>query len=127
MAEFITAMEAAKKIPDGATIGVAGMGLSGWAEEIENVLLQEERIEAVKVIGVPDEHYGEEICACIVRTDYGSDFTEEDARDLVKSHLAAYKIPRYVVFFDKLPLLGNGKVDRRARQEEVRRRNNRNE
>lgn len=34
MAEFITAAEAAKKIPDGATIGVAGMGLSGWAEEI---------------------------------------------------------------------------------------------
>ncbi len=34
MAKFITAMEAAKKIPDGATIGVAGMGLSGWAEEI---------------------------------------------------------------------------------------------
>lgn len=34
MAEFITAMEAAKKIPDGATIGIAGMGLSGWAEEI---------------------------------------------------------------------------------------------
>ncbi len=34
MAEFITAAEAARKIPDGATIGVAGMGLSGWAEEI---------------------------------------------------------------------------------------------
>lgn len=34
MAEFITAREAASKIPDGATIGVAGMGLSGWAEEI---------------------------------------------------------------------------------------------
>lgn len=34
MAEFITAMEAAKKIPDGATIGLAGMGLSGWAEEV---------------------------------------------------------------------------------------------
>lgn len=34
MAEFITAREAAAKIPDGATIGIAGMGLSGWAEEI---------------------------------------------------------------------------------------------
>lgn len=34
MPKFITAAEAAKKIPDGATIGVAGMGLSGWAEEI---------------------------------------------------------------------------------------------
>lgn len=34
MAQFITAQEAAKLIPDGATVGIAGMGLSGWAEEI---------------------------------------------------------------------------------------------
>ena len=34
MAKFISAAEAAKLIPDGATVGVAGMGLSGWAEEI---------------------------------------------------------------------------------------------
>ncbi|MCR1839966.1 acyl CoA:acetate/3-ketoacid CoA transferase [Murimonas intestini] len=34
MAEFITAGQAAKLIPDGATVGVAGMGLSGWPEEV---------------------------------------------------------------------------------------------
>lgn len=34
MAKFITARQAAQLIPDGATVGVAGMGLSGWAEEI---------------------------------------------------------------------------------------------
>ena len=34
MAEFITAQEAARIIPDGATVGIAGMGLSGWAEEV---------------------------------------------------------------------------------------------
>ena len=34
MAKFITAKEAAQLIPDGATVGVAGMGLSGWAEEV---------------------------------------------------------------------------------------------
>lgn len=34
MAKFITAKEAAKLIPDGATVGLAGMGLSGWAEEL---------------------------------------------------------------------------------------------
>lgn len=34
MAKFITARQAAELIPDGATVGVAGMGLSGWAEEI---------------------------------------------------------------------------------------------
>lgn len=34
MAKIITAREAARLIPDGATVGLAGMGLSGWAEEI---------------------------------------------------------------------------------------------
>lgn len=34
MAKFITAKEAAELIPDGATVALAGMGLSGWAEEI---------------------------------------------------------------------------------------------
>ncbi|MBQ7859467.1 MAG: malonate decarboxylase subunit alpha [Faecalibacterium sp.] len=34
MAKFITAREAAALIPDGATVGLAGMGLSGWAEEV---------------------------------------------------------------------------------------------
>ena len=34
MAKFITAQEAAKQIPDGATVGIAGMGLSGWPEEV---------------------------------------------------------------------------------------------
>lgn len=34
MATFVTAQEAAKLIPDGATVGLAGMGLSGWPEEV---------------------------------------------------------------------------------------------
>ena len=34
MARFITAKEAAKLVPDHATVGVAGMGLAGWPEEV---------------------------------------------------------------------------------------------
>lgn len=34
MAKFITADEAAELIPDGATVGLAGVGLSGWPEEV---------------------------------------------------------------------------------------------
>ena len=34
MTKFITAREAAKLIADGSTVGVAGMGLSGWPEEV---------------------------------------------------------------------------------------------
>ena len=34
MAKFITAQEAAKLIPDHATVGVGGQGLAGWPEEL---------------------------------------------------------------------------------------------
>lgn len=34
MSKLITAREAAELIPDGATVGIAGIGLSGWAEEV---------------------------------------------------------------------------------------------
>ena len=34
MAKFVTAREAAQLIPDGVTVGVGGMGLVGWPEEI---------------------------------------------------------------------------------------------
>jgi propionate CoA-transferase len=33
MAQVITAAEAVARIPDGATLGVSGLGLCGWAEE----------------------------------------------------------------------------------------------
>ena len=38
MAEFITAQRSAELIPDGATVGIAGMGLSGWAEEVARAM-----------------------------------------------------------------------------------------
>jgi propionate CoA-transferase len=38
MTAIITAQEAAKLIPDGATLGVAGMGLSGWPEEVARAI-----------------------------------------------------------------------------------------
>ena len=46
--KLITAKEAARLIPDHATIGVAGMGLSGWAEESAVAIA-----EAIKQTGHP--------------------------------------------------------------------------
>ncbi len=78
--------------------------------EIESVLLSDDRISQVKVIGIPDAHYGEEVCACVVCTSPGS-LTEADIRHLAGAKLAYYKVPRYVVFLEQMPLLGNGKTD----------------
>ncbi|MGI6403589.1 MAG: acyl CoA:acetate/3-ketoacid CoA transferase [Oscillospiraceae bacterium] len=43
MAKIITAAQAAELIPDGSTVGVAGMGLSGWPEEIARAIAQHYR------------------------------------------------------------------------------------
>ena len=77
--------------------------------EIENVISSDSRVSEVKVIGVPDPHYIEEICACVVHNN-GQIITDEDIRQLVRETLAYYKVPRYVLFFDELPHTPSGKI-----------------
>ncbi len=78
--------------------------------EIENVISELSEVQVVKVLGVKDEHYGEEICACISCKE-GSKLTAEDICNHVSSRLAKYKIPRYVEFMEDMPFMGNGKLD----------------
>ena len=47
------------------------------------------------MIGVPDERYGEELCAWVVVRD-GHTLSAEDVREYCAGRLAHYKIPRYV-------------------------------
>ena len=64
----------------------------------------------VKCVAVPDAHYGEEICACVVLREGASQVKEEHIRALAAASLAAYKVPRYVLFMDSLPRTGSGKL-----------------
>jgi len=78
--------------------------------QIESCLLNHDRrIERAKVIGVPDEHYGEEICACVILAP-GETMSEEEVREIARKNLAAYKVPKYVLFFDAFPTNTQGKV-----------------
>lgn len=85
--------------------------------EIENILCEDPRVDVVKVIGVPDRHYTEEVCACIVKRE---DITESEVQELVRRRAAAFKVPRYVLFMDAMPLLPNGKIDGKALQKAAR-------
>jgi len=81
--------------------------------QIENCLLeQDNRIEQAKVVGIPDEHYGEEICACIILKK-GEKMTEDEVRSVVDRNLAHFKVPKYVLFFDTFFYSSQGKVIRR--------------
>lgn len=78
--------------------------------EVAGAIAAIPEIADVKVLGVPSEFYGEEVAAAIVLKD-GKTFDEEKVREYLATRLAKFKIPKYFVCFDALPLLGSGKVD----------------
>lgn len=89
--------------------------------EIEVALARIPAVESCKVMGVPDHHYGEEICACI-QPKPGEALDAQEIRDFLAKHLAYYKVPKYVLFWDKLPLTSSGKVSIRQLKEELKQR-----
>jgi fatty-acyl-CoA synthase len=85
-------------------------GENVYPREVEEFLYTHPDIEDVQVIGVPDEKYGEEVCAWIRMRPGAKALDEGAVRDFAKGRLAHYKIPRYVVIVDEFPMTVTGKV-----------------
>jgi fatty-acyl-CoA synthase len=84
-------------------------GQNIYPAEIENVLSEHGGLLEWTVIGVPDRRWGEAVCAVVVaRKDHPAD--ADDVVAFVKSRLASYKKPKYVLFVDELPRNPSGKV-----------------
>jgi fatty-acyl-CoA synthase len=81
-----------------------------YPREIEEFLYTHPDIEDVQVIGVPDDKYGEELCAWIRMSEGAQPLTAESVREFATGRLAHYKIPKYVLVVDDFPLTVTGKV-----------------
>ncbi|HLZ37780.1 MAG TPA: AMP-binding protein [Mycobacteriales bacterium] len=92
-------------------------GENVYPREVEEFLFTHPDIEDVQVVGVPDQKYGEELCAW-VRRRAGSPLTEDDVRDYCRGKLAHFKIPRYVVFTDEFPMTVTGKIQKYKMREQ---------
>jgi fatty-acyl-CoA synthase len=92
-------------------------GENVYPREIEEFLYTHPAIKDVQVIGVPDERYGEELCAWVI-LHAGSEITAQDVRDYCKGQIAHYKIPRYVMFVEGWPMTVSGKVQKYKMREE---------
>lgn len=75
--------------------------------EIEALIKTDPNVEDVRVIGIPDRHYGETVCACVIAY---TPMTEEHIRNLVRDKAAAFKVPQHVLFFDEFPRSPLGKI-----------------
>ena len=82
-----------------------------YPREVEEYLYRHPAIEDVQVFGVPDEKYGEELCAWI-KLRSGHDVTEEDFRAFCRERIAHYKVPRYILFVDEFPMTATGKIQK---------------
>ena len=82
-----------------------------YPREIEEFLYRHPKIADVQVVGVPDERFGEELCAWI-RLHPGHVADEAEIRAFCQGQIAHYKIPRYVRFVDDFPMTVTGKVQK---------------
>ncbi|MEP7332000.1 MAG: AMP-binding protein [Terracoccus sp.] len=85
-------------------------GENVYPREVEEFLYTHPDILDAQVIGVPDEKYGEELCAWIRMRDGAQPLTAESVRAFSEGKLARYKIPRYVEIVDEFPMTVTGKI-----------------
>ncbi len=91
-------------------------GENVYPMEIEQALYRHPAVHQCAVIGVPDPHWGEVGKACVVLKP-GASASEEELLAFLREHLAAYKVPKSVIFFDALPVSAAGKILKRELRE----------
>ena len=79
------------------------------SQEVERVIYEIEWVAEVAVVGSPDEKWGERIRAIIVPRP-GMSGSVEAVLAHCRSHLATFKIPKDIEFWDELPRNPSGKV-----------------
>jgi fatty-acyl-CoA synthase len=93
-------------------------GENVYPREIEEYLYKHPKIQDVQIFGVPDDHYGEEICAYI-KLRPGAEATSQEIIEFCRGQIAHYKVPRYFKFVDQFPMTVTGKVQKFVMRDEA--------
>jgi fatty-acyl-CoA synthase len=80
-----------------------------YPREIEEFLYTHPAISDVQVIGVPDERYGEAVCAWIILKEPA---TEDEVIEFCRNRIARFKIPQYIRFVEAFPMTVTGKIQK---------------
>lgn len=82
-----------------------------YPEEVEAVLKSHPSVYDTLVVGVPDDRWGQAVCAVVQRRDAAEEPTLESIQEHARQHLARYKVPRHLVFVDGIVRSPSGKPD----------------
>jgi fatty-acyl-CoA synthase len=86
-------------------------GENVYPRELEELLHLHDDVLDVQVVGVPDERFGEELCAW-VRLREGASADAGAIQEFCRARVAHFKVPRYVLFVDEFPMTVTGKVQK---------------
>ncbi|MPM70871.1 3-[(3aS,4S,7aS)-7a-methyl-1,5-dioxo-octahydro-1H-inden-4-yl]propanoyl:CoA ligase [bioreactor metagenome] len=87
-------------------------GFNCYPAEIERMLADHPDVAQVAVIGVADGRMGEVGCACVVARS-GVQIDSESFIAWCRAKMANYKVPRYVLQLESLPVNASNKVQKR--------------
>ena len=82
-----------------------------YPREVEEFLFTHPAIRDVSVVGVPDEKYGEQLCAWVILHE-GESLTSDEIKDYCRGKIAHYKVPHYVRFIEGFPMTVTGKIQK---------------
>jgi long-chain acyl-CoA synthetase len=91
-------------------------GANIYPAEIEAELHKMPGVADCAVFGVPDEEFGEAVCA-VVQPQPGVDLSGEDVKTYLRGLMAGYKVPKQVEFHAELPREDSGKIFKRKLRE----------
>ena len=92
---------------------VISKGENIFPGEVERVVVEHPAVVEAAVVGVPDDEYGEALCA-VVELRAGASLTLGELQELCRGQLAGFKVPRRLEVVDVLPRTPSGKVLRRV-------------
>jgi fatty-acyl-CoA synthase len=101
---------------DSVTINSGGEKI--FAEEVEAALMAHRGVYDAVVAGRPSERWGNEVVAIVPRRD-GHEPSVEDLLTECERHVARYKLPKAIVFVDRVVRSPAGKADYRWAREQA--------
>ncbi len=89
-----------------------------YPREIEEFLYTHPDIMEVQVFGIPDEKYGEQVCAW-VQARSGRELTPEAIQAYCQGQITHFKIPRLIRMVDEFPMTVTGKMQKFVMREQT--------
>ncbi len=89
-----------------------------YPREVEEFLYTHPDIQEVQVFGIPDERYGEQVCAW-VKLREGSSLDAQGLRDFCRDRITHFKVPHYIRFVEDFPMTVTGKMQKFLMREQM--------